>query len=236
MTDPSKTCAIVQSNYLPWRGYFDLIRSADVFVLLDVVQYTKNDWRNRNRIMTRSGPHWLTVPVSYSFSARPAIDEVAVSDTRWAQKHIKTLQQAYARAPAFAHTAEFLFPQLRALGAEPRLSAINQSLIQAISTRLGLATPIRPAPDLLGRDRLIALDPNDRLIAICEAAGAGRYLSGPAAKSYLDEARFRAAGIAVDWMAYPDYPPYPQTGPAYDGHLSIVDLLFNTGPEAAAYL
>ena len=130
----SRTAVILQSNYIPWRGYFDLIRLADVFIILDVVQYTKNDWRNRNRIKTRTGPTWLTIPVSYALSDAPAIDEVRVPDPRWSTKHVKSLTQNYTRAGFFDQTAAWLFPALEGNAPENRLSTGPPSKETSTST------------------------------------------------------------------------------------------------------
>jgi hypothetical protein len=226
---PARTVVILQSNYLPWRGYFDLIRRADVFVQFDVVQYTKNDWRNRNRIKTPGGPQWLTIPVRHSLASADAIDQTVVSDLRWADKHIKSLVQNYSRAGAFKAESPWLFHELRSLAGEEFLSVINRRLLGVMCEKLGIATPLVPCTDILSRDTILMLDPNARLVALCEAAGATVYLSGSAAKSYLDVALFAAAGIDVHWMSYENYPAYPQLWGDFEPKLSIVDLLLNAG-------
>jgi WbqC-like protein family len=231
----SKTIVILQSNYIPWRGYFDLIRQADCFIFLDVVQFTKNDWRNRNRIKTAAGAQWITIPVRHALSTSAAIDETQVADRRWIEKHIKTLAQNYSRAGAYGPESHWLFDQLRSLGNEDLLSAINQKLIRAIAQRIGIQTALMQCTDFIPRSELITMDPNRRLLALCQAAGATRYLSGPAARSYLDVYMFASAGIDVTWMSYEEYPPYPQLWGAFDTHLSIVDLLLNAGPKSGNY-
>lgn len=231
----SKTVAIVQSNYLPWRGYFDLMRRCQVFVLYDVVQYTRRDWRNRNIIKTRSGPHWLTVPVQNDCRDTTAIDEVKVADPRWAAKHIETLRHSYRRAAAYAEVSPWLFGLLESAADEPLLSGVNARLLREIAVRLGIQSTIVTCTDLLPRDTLLGLDRAARLIALCEAAGATRYLSGPAAKAYVDEAQFEARGIDLSWMSYDGYPAYPQLWGAFAPQVSIIDLLLNTGAAAASY-
>lgn len=222
------TVAVLQSNYLPWKGYFDLIDACDTFVLYDIVQYTKNDWRNRNRIATKNGVQWLTVPVRSQRLAQ-RIDEVEVADQRWAAKHWKTLQGTYARAPHFAdYAAEFesLYESLDTV----LLSEINTRFIKLICAMLGIDTRI-----LSSADFDLPADRNERLVAICNALGESTYVSGPAAKSYLDVELFAAAGIDVRWVEYGSYPEYPQFGTEFEHAVSIVDLLFQTGPAANDY-
>ncbi len=229
-----KTLVILQSNYIPWRGYMDLMRRSDLFVLFDIVQYTKNDWRNRNRIKTANGATWLTIPVSASFGEATPIDQALVADDRWTDRHIRSIRQAYAAAPYLRTEGEWLFAELDALRGESHLSVVNARLLRGLAGRLGLSTPIAPCTDLLPREELLAASSSARLLALCQAAGATRYLSGPAAKSYLDVELFAAAGVEVEWMRY-DYPDYPQLhGPFLSG-MSVIDLLLNTGPDAIRY-
>ncbi len=231
----SKTLAILQSNYLPWRGYFDLIRRSDAFILWDIVQYTARDWRNRNLIKTRDGPRWLTVPVRHSRDDATAIDEAVVSDSCWARKHVNALNHAYSRAACYAEEAQWLFALLEEVADEPLLSRINARLLTAIAKRLGIATPILPCTAFLPRAVLIGMERTDRIVAVCSAAGATRYVVGPAAKAYLDVSLFAAKGIEVVWMSYEGYPDYPQLHGPFEPKLSIVDLLLNTGASAGAY-
>jgi hypothetical protein len=220
----------VQSNYIPWKGYFDLIASADQFVLYDIVQFTKNDWRNRNLIKTASGPLWLTIPVAQSGRFGQTIEEVRVTDDRWRVKHWRSLEQAYRRAPFFSRYRD-RFEALYLASNERRLTTINRSFISSIADAMGITTPIASATDIeLPDDRI------DRLIEICRTFGASEYISGPAARVYLDESRFRAAGIEVRFMDYRGYREYPQLYPPFEHKVSALDLLFNTGDDALAYL
>jgi WbqC-like protein family len=217
------TVAILQSNYVPWRGYFDLIRRSDHFVLYDTVQYTKNDWRNRNRIVTPQGPVWITVPVLHNNRFGQSIAETRISDPRWTRRHLGTLQAALGRAPRYR---DALAPALSDWYAEAagldRLSAVNRLLIDRVMAMLGLTTRLHDAADLPQTG-----DRTGRLVSMCQALGATRYLTGPAARAYLDEAQFAAAGIAVDWMAYPDYPAYRQADGGYTPGVSILDVMAN---------
>lgn len=222
--------AIVQSNYIPWKGYFDLIAFVDRFVLYDVVQFTKNDWRNRNRVKTASGPVWLTVPVAHTGRFGQRIDEAVAADDRWRRKHWRTIEQAYVRAPFFRRYRDE-FEALYLGSTERRLSVINRDFVAAIATALEISTPIEDAASFdLPEDR------NERLVAICRELGADEYLSGPSAQAYLDVQRFEAAGIRVRFMDYSGYPEYPQLHPPFEHRVSAMDLLFNTGAEARSYM
>lgn len=221
-----KTIAILQSNYLPWKGYFDLLGAVDTFVVYDVVQYTKNDWRNRNRIKTASGTRWLTVPVRHRELGQP-INEVEVADRDVLRKHWMTITQSYRKAPAFRQMRPVLEP-LFDREAPELLSELNVELLRSFAGLLDITTPLVDATTFdLAEDR------NERLVGICQQAGAERYLSGPAARSYLDEALFAEAGIEVGWMDYTGYQEYDQPHPPFDHFVSIVDLVLSAGPDAA---
>jgi WbqC-like protein family len=231
-----KTVVITQSNYLPWRGYFDLLRSADEVVLLDCVQYTRRDWRNRNRIKTAQGMTWLTVPVETKGQYLQSIDETRISDGQWATKHIRTIEAAYSRALHYDELAPWLFDLLRSVSAEPLLTKVNERLLRALCERLGIAVPIRRCSDVLDRNALRSMRSTERLLAIATELGSTRYLSGPSAQEYLDIGVFEAAGIQVSWMNYDGYPSYSQLWGIFEPQISIIDLLLNTGPEAPRYL
>jgi hypothetical protein len=232
----ARTIAIVQSNYLPWRGYFDLIRSADEFIIFDSVQYTRRDWRNRNIIKTPQGPQWITVPVEVKGKYLQAIDETRIAESDWAERHIRSIEVNYKRAATFEQTAPWLFAALREAAREQLLTRANEHLLVAVSRRLGIATPFRHCIELVDRREMAAMDPSARLLALCRAAKAERYLSGPAARDYLDVSAFETAGVEVAWMDYSGYPDYPQLWGAFEPRVSIVDLLLNTGERAHAFL
>ncbi len=231
-----KTVVITQSNYIPWRGYFDLLRSADEVVLLDCVQYTRRDWRNRNRIKTAQGTTWLTVPVETKGQYLQAIDETRISNAHWAAKHIRAIEVAYSRAPHYNELAPWLFDLLRSVSPEPLLTKVNEQLLRAFCERLGITVPIRRCSDVLDRSALRSMRPTERLVAIATELRSARYLSGPSAQDYLDVALFEAAGIQVSWMSYDGYPHYSQLWGAFEPHVSVVDLLLNAGREAPRYL
>ena len=226
-----KRVAIVQSNYIPWRGYFDIIGLADQFVLYDIVQFTKRDWRNRNRIKTAVGPKWLTIPVMTSGAFQQTIAETRIADGSWAVKHWRSLSHAYSRAPYFEHYRPRLAEIYQTCGSMTLLSAVNRALIEFVSGELGLKTTISDAVDYaVGDDR------NGRLVEVCLALGAGIYVSGPSARGYLDIGRFRDVGIEVEFMDYSAYRPYPQLHGVFEPSVSVLDLLFNVGPQAPTYM
>lgn len=226
----AKRVAIVQSSYIPWKGYFDLIRAADQFVLLDDVQFTKRDWRSRNRIKTKDGGVWLSIPVNTKGRYHQRIDETTISDPRWAARHWSTIRGSYASSPFFDSFAP-VFEPLYEHPISDRLSEVNHSFITAICRSLGITTPIAWSSDFPTRDSR-----NERLIDICKACGATDYLSGPKASAYLDEAAFGAAGIAVHFADYSGYPEYAQPHPPFDHAVSVLDLLFSVGPQAITYM
>lgn len=226
-----KRVAIVQSNYIPWKGYFDLIESVDEFVLYDDAQYTKRDWRNRNIIKTHQGTQWLSIPVDVKGKFEQRICDTHVADTTWRRKHWSSIVGSYARAPYFAEIKQWLEPLY--LGSdENSLSKINASFISAICRYLEIATPFRNSMEL----PLMGEGKTSRLLSLCKAVGATVYVSGPAAKGYLDEAPFHDAGIKVEWFDYGIYPEYPQLHPPFVHGVSIVDLLVSAGPSARQYM
>ncbi|GAB2492638.1 WbqC family protein [Pseudoxanthomonas sangjuensis] len=225
-----KRVAVLQSNYLPWKGYFDIIAAVDEFIVYDCVQYTKNDWRNRNQIKTAQGKAWLTVPVR-QHSLEQTIEQTEVADASCFRKHWTSFRQSYARAPHLDYCRERLEPIFLELGGCRLLSQVNLRTIKAICDMLGIGTIIRDAReyDLVG-------DRNERLVNLCRQAGASTYLSGAAARAYLDETLFSSEGIAVEWMRYDGYPEYAQPHPPFDHHVSVLDLLAVTGPKAPRFM
>nr|WP_298683744.1 WbqC family protein [uncultured Dongia sp.] len=231
-----KTALITQSNYIPWKGYFDLIASVDELILLDSVQYTRRDWRNRNIIKTPSGPLWLTIPVKVKGRYQEAIDEIRIADTSWVDTHIRSISLNYKRAAGFQNISPWLFDSLAAAANKESLSEVNESLIRSICSQLGIATPIRRCTDVLDRASMQKMEPTERLLELCHSVGAKRYVSGPAAKQYLDVARFDQLGIDVEWADYGGYPEYPQLWGSFDHYVSIVDLLLNAGHDAGKFM
>jgi hypothetical protein len=207
-----KRIAVIQSNYIPWKGYFDIINMVDEFVFYDCVQYTKNDWRNRNKIKTNHGSQWLTIPVHVD-SLKEKICGVQVSDPKWATKHWTFFKNLFLTINTHY------------------LCEINHAFIFAINSLLGITTRIRHSSEFT-----LCGESTERLIDLLKQSGATSYLSGPRAKEYLMEPLFEQEHIALEWMDYEDYPEYNQPFSPFDHYVSIIDLLFNEGPNAAAYM
>ena len=224
---PRVRCVIVQPSYIPWRGHFDLIRRSDVFVFYDDVQYDRRGWRNRNRIKTPSGSQWLTIPAHARGAQTEGIpiNAIATARTDWPQQHLKALVRSYEQAPFFNDYREWL--EHVYLSPPPLLADFTIPLTMDISNFLGIRhTRFVRASELNASGNKTA-----RLIDVLQKVGATHYLSGPTARSYLDEQQFVDAGIELEWMTY-DYPEYDQLYPPYDPHVTILDLLFMRGARA----
>jgi hypothetical protein len=222
-----KKVAILQSNYIPWKGYFDMVATVDEFILYDDMQFTKNDWRNRNQIKTSQGLHWLSIPVGKSISRR--IRDVT-TDSKWQATHWKTLVQNYNRAPHFREIAEFLEP-LYTKSNFSHLSQANRAFIEAICGYLSIDTRISNSWDYSLKD-----GKTERLVDLCIQAGGTEYISGPAAKNYLEEKTFKDAGITLTWFDYQGYPEYPQLWGKFTHNVTILDLLFNCGKDSSRFM
>ena len=222
-----KKVAIVQSNYIPWKGYFDMIASVDELILYDDMQFTKNDWRNRNQIKTPQGVQWLTIPVGQSINRR--IRDVT-TDSKWQKKHWKTITQNYVRTPHFKNIADWLEPLY--LG-EPlgSLSQVNRCFIDAICNFLSISTIIS-----YSWDYKLTEGKTERLVDLCLQAGGTEYVSGPAAKDYLNEQIFKEQGINLTWFDYTGYPEYPQLWGEFTHYVTILDLLFNCGENSPNFM
>jgi hypothetical protein len=222
----AKAVAVVQSCYIPWKGYFDLINLVDEFILYDDRQYTRRDWRNRNRIKTPQGSQWLTIPVEVKGRYTQRIDETRISDPGWAELHWKTLTQNYSQAPFFDEYRD-RFETLYRRADDPRLSAVNRAFLEDLCAILGIETPLSWSTDYEATG-----DKTERLVSLCRAAGATSYVSGPSARDYIDTSLFSEAGVELDYMDYSGYPEYRQLYPPFDHAVTVLDLIFNTGPEA----
>ncbi|HEX4167294.1 MAG TPA: WbqC family protein [Bryobacteraceae bacterium] len=226
-------CVILQPSYIPWRGYFHQIQKADTFVFYDDVQYEQGrSWRNRNRIKTAAGSQWLTIPLQSHGAHRKdvAINEMRTqSDGLWRHKHWETIRHSYSRAPYFAQYRSMIEGWYRAEGDNLAEFTIATTIELASALGIGHTRFVRSS----SLSATGAKTP--RLLSILRALGATRYISGPAARDYLDVVALESAGIAVEWMTY-EYPEYPQLFPPFDPQVSILDLLLNTGPSAAQFI
>jgi WbqC-like protein family. len=225
----SHQVAVIQSNYLPWKGYFDIIHDVDEFIFYDDVQFTKNDWRTRNRIKTPQGVQWLSVPAGPS--SNRLICEVMLPDAGWQKKHWQTIRHNYSKSPHF-DTCRGLLESCYLDMTWMSLSDMNQYLIRHIATDLlGITTKFSDSRQYAPQGQKL-----DRLLDLLIKAGATCYVSGPNAQGYIDPARFDANGIELLYKDYADYPPYPQLYPPFEHAVSIIDLLCNTGPQACRYI
>lgn len=225
-----KKVAIIQSCYIPWKGFFDLIGAVDEFILYDDMQYTRRDWRNRNRIKAPQGLHWLTVPVRVKGKYHQKIFETEIDGTAWALTHWKTLTHYYRRAPYFQPIAALL-ESYYLERTYTHLSDLNRALLQALCTILDIRTTITTSADYH-----LCEGKTERLVDLCVQAGASEYISGPGAQAYLDPGLFAAAHIKLVWFDYTGYPEYPQLWGAFEHTVTVLDLLFNCGPEARRYM
>ena len=223
---------ILQPSYIPWRGYFDLIRRADLFIFYDDVQYDKHGWRNRNQIKSPQGKQWLTIPVhSAGVTHGIEIRDVKIDWSKpWQKNHLKALTISYNKAPYFKKYLPLL---------EKFYSRRDESIADfAIETTKELArelgirdTRFMRASELEG----INGQKTDRLIQILTKVGTTHYISGPSARDYIEQEKFEAASISLEYIVY-DYPEYPQLYPPFDSNVTIMDLLFMTGEDALKYL
>lgn len=226
-----KKIAILQSNYIPWKGYFDMINMVDEFVIYDDAQYTKRDWRNRNLIKTVNGIKWITIPVEVKNKYIQSIRETKISGNDWITKHIKVIKHNYSRTEHFDEIFEWLNKIYDQIEKMVFLSEINLLFIREITGYLGIETKIS-----LSSDYKLEGDRSGKTMNICIQAGAEEYLTGPAAKSYLNVDAFNKEGITVRWMDYTGYKTYNQLYPPFIHQVSIIDLLFNTGRNSVNYL
>jgi len=219
---------IIQSNFLPWLGYFDFIRETDLFIIHDDLQYTKGDWRNRNKIKTPRGVEWITVPVHYRNTSQ-LIEETPVDySSLWARRMLNRIRESYRHAPCF----EPYFSELTDLLTQPAVSIsdLNLRLIHWVCRSLEIDTPIK-----MSREYHPQGVKTERLIGILAQAKANTYLSGPAAQSYLIPEMFEQAGIRLEYKQY-NYPEYEQLYPPFVLGVSVIDLLFMKGKDARFYL
>jgi WbqC-like protein family len=226
-----KRVAINQSNYIPWKGYFDMIAAVDEFILYDDMQYTRRDWRNRNKIKSPHGVTWLSVPVrSKGLDLQRIRDTEIDYESDWSRLHWRTLVGSYGRAAYFKSVAERIEP----IYLEQRfrfLSELNRALIEAVCEYLGIQTRITNSWDYhLIEGKTV------RLADLCVQAGATEYVSGPAAMDYIDEVEFNSRGISLRWFDYNNYPEYPQLWGNFTHAVTILDLLFNCGRDSSQYM
>ncbi|MEQ2527498.1 WbqC family protein [Bacillaceae bacterium CLA-AA-H227] len=225
-----KKIAILQSNYIPWKGYFDLIDSVDEFIVYDTVQYTRRDWRNRNLIKTNKGLSWLSIPVDTKGKYEAKINEINVTNFSWIFTHQNLIMENYRNSLFFTEVMSWLQRLYKEIKDNEifMLSDINLTFIKEINKKLGIETEIRLSQQFEKKS-----GKNENLIEICKQCNANIYLSGPAAKSYVNETEFNENGIKVEWMNYSGYPEYDQLFGDFEHGVSIIDVFFNIGFDNA---
>lgn len=219
---------IIQSNYVPWRGYFDFIDDVDLFIFYDDVKYTKGDWRNRNKIKSQQGLEWLTIPVKF-LKLNQLIKDTAIDySQKWQKYHEKKLNQNYSKA---LHYNTYINDFVSIINITySSISELNVVLCKWIMKMLEIHTPTK-----MSHDFYLSGNKTARLIDLLTQVSATSYLSGSSAAAYLDMELFRQTGIQLEFKSY-DYAPYPQLWGEFTGEVTVLDLLFNTGPEARKYL
>ena len=223
--------AIVQSCYLPWKGYFDLIRSADHFVLLDDVQYSRGDFRNRNQVKTAQGLKWISIPLRHSGTFPALIHDMRINDPDFARGHYALIEQSYRGCAGWPVAKAWLGDHLLK-GTGDSLSDLNERLTRSLCELLGIRTPITRSESY----NVACENATERVVRLCQAVGATRYLSGPSARGYIETQRFEEAGIELEYFDYGGYPEYPQPHGPFEHHVSIVDTIACLGTDAAAAL
>lgn len=225
-----KKVAILQSNYIPWRGYFDMIAAVDEFIIYDDMQYTRRDWRNRNKIKTPQDVQWLTVPVRVKGKYLQKIRETEIEGDEWKLSHWKALLQNYRRAPCFSEIAAWLEP-LYLEREYTHISQLNRLFIDGVCSYLTIDTVVKSSWDYVLLD-----GKTERLVDLCVQAGASEYISGPAAKNYINEGMFSEESIKLTWFDYVGYSDYPQLWGDFRQDVTILDLLFNCGKSSPKYM
>ena len=224
-----KTVAIIQSNYIPWKGYFDVIHDAELFIFHDCVQFTKQDWRTRNKIKMKDGVKWLSVPVKVP-SKDSRICDVTLADDDWAGKHLRTLHHSLGKAPHWKTLEPFLAEIYSQKWAS--LSELNQTVISRIAKEwLGIETELVDSRQYDAQGAK-----TDRVLDLLKKTGATKYVSGPAAQDYIEQQAFDAAGIELVYKDYRGYPEYPQPHPPFEHGVTILDLLACVGRDAPQYI
>lgn len=221
----SISVGIVQSAYLPWKGYFDIINRSDKFVFFDSVQFSKRSWVTRNRIKSPLGTRWISVPVSGTTTK--SIDEIKISETNWLDSHIATLRQSYSSTEHYSSIESIIIEASSKF--EGTISSFNQEFISLVCKYLSIETELINVRDIEHNGQRTEL-----LISICKELGATKYISGPAAKSYI-KGEFQESGIDLEWMDYSNYPEYEQLHGEFEHQVSMVDLISMKGDKATDY-
>jgi hypothetical protein len=225
-----KSAIITQSNYIPWKGYFDSIRQVDVFIVYDDMQYTKRDWRNRNLIKTPQGLKWLTIPVEVKGKYFQKIKDTKVAEKNWNLSHWEIIKQNYKTARSFNQVSEWIESIYRNCNFD-FLTDVNVHFINAICEHFNIKTEIRFSSEFQ-----LADDKTERLANICADLQVTDYYSGPAAQAYMEVDKFNEKNVEVHYWNYNDYPEYQQVYGDFEHGVSIIDLLMNEGLDSIQFL
>lgn len=221
---------ITQSNYIPWKGFFDSLQVSDIFVVFDEMQFTKRDWRNRNLIKTDIGLKWLTIPVETKGKYFQKINETKISDYNWNVKHWRLIKNYYSKASCFNEVSD-LIENLYINCNYKYISEINIYFIEAICKFLNIKIEIRFSSEFK-----LSSDKTERLVEICNELNATDYCTGPSSKNYLDQSKFELKNINVKYFDYSNYPEYTQLHNGFNDNVSILDLIFNEGSRSVNFL
>lgn len=225
-----KSGIITQSNYIPWKGYFDSINQVDVFVVYDDMQYTKRDWRNRNYIKTPQGLKWLSIPVEVSGKFHQKINETLISDKSWNRSHWESIRQNYKDAPCFKDNKDWLENLYMTCNFE-RLTDVNEFFLKEIGTYLGITTEYRRSEEFV-----LCEDRTQKMVDICLELGIKKYYTGPNAKHYIEENKFFNNGVELNYFDYSGYKEYPQLYEGFEHSVSIIDMILNLGKETKKFM
>ena len=227
----TRKIAILQPNYIPWKGVFDLINQVDVFVFYDDVQYTTKDWRNRNKIKTPNGELWLTVPVIHKGRREQLICEAEIDNTtNWQKTHYKSIFSNYQKAPYFEQY-HFLLEELYLKSKWALINDLDIFATKRIAEILGIGVEWYRSSDL----RCEGTKQGGKVVQICKKLKCDYFINGPASKDFMDEKLFSSEDIILDYMKY-SYDEYDQSYPPFNHYVSVLDVLFNCGANAKHHI
>ncbi len=224
------SCIITQSNYIPWKGYFDSINQVDIFVIYDDMQYTKRDWRNRNYIKTPQGLKWLSIPVEVSGKFTQKINETLISDKSWNRSHWESIKQNYKDAACYKDNKDWLENLYMNCNFD-KLTEVNEYFLKGIGDFLGITTAYRRSEEFV-----LCEDRTQKMVDICVELGATQYFTGPNAKQYIEEEKFSDKGVQLNYFDYSGYKEYPQLYGPFEHSVSIIDMIMNLGKDTQGYL
>ncbi len=225
-----KSCIITQSNYIPWKGYFDSINQVDIFVIYDDMQYTKRDWRNRNYIKTPQGLKWLSIPVEVSGKFHQKINETLISDKSWNRSHWESIKQNYKDAACYKDHKDWIESLYMNCNFD-KLSEVNAYFLKEIGHFLGIKTEYRRSEDFV-----LSEDRTQKMVDICVELGVDHYYTGPNAKQYIEEDKFLSKGVILNYFDYSGYSEYPQLHGQFEHGVSIIDMIMNLGTDTTNYM